>query len=190
MSKSYCGSQALCHCQNCRKSTGSTYSTNAVFPKSAFTIVSGEPKVYETKGGSGNPAFVNFCGNCSRGRIEKAGTYNIIQLAWLSIQHYVRALNSHTKTRGVPCAPFARLNSWHTGFFVLYSFLIKPSYHSPEIRRHVDSRDGAGGTAEAALDAVNGTIDSMTKTAVSFSLHTSFLCRNGWRIMVHLTIIS
>ena len=65
MSKSYCGSQALCHCQNCRKSTGSTYSTNAVFPKSAFTIVSGEPKVYETKGGSGNPAFVNFCGNCS-----------------------------------------------------------------------------------------------------------------------------
>ncbi|KAL5347662.1 hypothetical protein ACLOAV_007071 [Pseudogymnoascus australis] len=43
----------------------STYSTNAVFAKSAFTIISGEPKVYEAKGGSGNPAFVNFCGNCS-----------------------------------------------------------------------------------------------------------------------------
>ncbi|KFY66908.1 hypothetical protein V496_01846 [Pseudogymnoascus sp. VKM F-4515 (FW-2607)] len=55
----------LCHCTNCRKSTGSTYSTNAVFAKSAFTIISGEPKVYEAKGGSGNPAFVNFCGNCS-----------------------------------------------------------------------------------------------------------------------------
>ncbi|KFX88579.1 hypothetical protein O988_08970 [Pseudogymnoascus sp. VKM F-3808] len=55
----------LCHCTNCRKSTGSTYSTNAVFPKSAFTIISGEPKVYEAVGGSGNPAFVNFCSNCS-----------------------------------------------------------------------------------------------------------------------------
>jgi shikimate 5-dehydrogenase len=28
---------------------------------------------------------------------------------------------------------------------------------------------GAGGTAKAALNAVNGTIDSMTKTAVFFS---------------------
>ncbi|OBT41442.1 hypothetical protein VE00_08085 [Pseudogymnoascus sp. WSF 3629] len=55
----------LCHCTNCRKSTGSTYSTNAIFPKSAFTIVSGEPKVYEAEGGSGNPAYVHFCGNCS-----------------------------------------------------------------------------------------------------------------------------
>ncbi|KFY15299.1 hypothetical protein V492_02093 [Pseudogymnoascus sp. VKM F-4246] len=54
----------LCHCTNCRKSTGSTYSTNAIFDKSKFTIISGEPKVYEVQGGSGNPAFVNFCGNC------------------------------------------------------------------------------------------------------------------------------
>ena len=36
-----------------------------------------------------------------------------------------------------------------------------------------------GETAEAALDAVNGTINSMTKTTVFFSLHTGFLCRNG-----------
>jgi hypothetical protein len=36
-----------------------------------------------------------------------------------------------------------------------------------------------GRTAEAALDAVNGTIDSMIKTAVFFSLHTGFLCKNG-----------
>ncbi|KFY84800.1 hypothetical protein V500_08977 [Pseudogymnoascus sp. VKM F-4518 (FW-2643)] len=56
--------KGLCHCTNCRKSTGSTYSTNAMFSKSAFTIISGEPKVYEAEGGSGNPAFVNFCGNC------------------------------------------------------------------------------------------------------------------------------
>ena len=34
-------------------------------------------------------------------------------------------------------------------------------------------------TAEALLHAMNGTIDSMTKTAVFFSLRTGFLCRNG-----------
>lgn len=41
------------------------FSTNAVFQKSNFDIVSGEPKVYEVTGGSGNPAYAHFCGNCS-----------------------------------------------------------------------------------------------------------------------------
>ena len=36
-----------------------------------------------------------------------------------------------------------------------------------------------GGTAEAALDGMDGRIDSMTKTAVFFSLHTESLWRNG-----------
>lgn len=36
-----------------------------------------------------------------------------------------------------------------------------------------------GETAEAALDAVKGTIDNITKTAVFFSLHTGFWCRNA-----------
>jgi len=36
-----------------------------------------------------------------------------------------------------------------------------------------------GGTAKAAIDAANGTIDNMTKTAVFFSLHTGLLCKNG-----------
>lgn len=59
------------------------------------------------------------------------------------------------------------------------------SCHGSKARRHVDGGDGAGGTAEAALDAVNGTIDSMTKTAVFFSLRTGFLCRYGGRTMAH-----
>jgi hypothetical protein len=36
-----------------------------------------------------------------------------------------------------------------------------------------------GGTAEAALDAIDGMINSMTKTAVFFSLQTESLGRNG-----------
>jgi hypothetical protein len=42
--------------------------------------------------------------------------YNITQLAWHSIQHYVSALNPYAKTRGVLCTPFARLNYRHAGF--------------------------------------------------------------------------
>jgi hypothetical protein len=41
------------------------YSTNALFSKSAFSVISGEPQVYEAQGGSGTPVFVNFCGSCS-----------------------------------------------------------------------------------------------------------------------------
>jgi hypothetical protein len=36
-----------------------------------------------------------------------------------------------------------------------------------------------GGTAEAALDVMDRTIGSMTKTAVFFSLQTESLWRNG-----------
>jgi hypothetical protein len=47
-----------------------------------------------------------------------------------------------------------------------YSSLIDLSYHCSETRRHADSRDGAGGTAEAPLRAMNQTIDRVIKTAV------------------------
>jgi hypothetical protein len=53
------------------------------------------------------------------------------------------------------------------------------SYYSPEIRKQTNSRNRAGGKAEAALDVIDGTIDSMTKTAVFFSLQTESLRRNG-----------
>jgi len=56
--------QALCHCRDCHKSTGSTYSTNFVWSKSDFKVVVGEPKVYEKVGGSGNPVYKQFCGTC------------------------------------------------------------------------------------------------------------------------------
>ncbi|MCJ1388707.1 hypothetical protein MMC18_001556 [Xylographa bjoerkii] len=56
--------QALCHCRDCHKSTGSTYSTNFIWPQSAFKLVAGEPTVYEKVGGSGHPVRKLFCGTC------------------------------------------------------------------------------------------------------------------------------
>jgi hypothetical protein len=41
------------------------FSTNAVFQKSNFKLVSGGLATYEQTGGSGRPAFVDFCGKCS-----------------------------------------------------------------------------------------------------------------------------
>jgi len=42
------------------------------------------------------------------------------------------------------------------------------SYYGSENRKFVASRDLARGTAEAAIDGVNETSDSMTNTAVIF----------------------
>jgi hypothetical protein len=46
--------QALCHCLDCRKISGSTYSTNGIFPKDNFKATSGTPKEYASKADSGN----------------------------------------------------------------------------------------------------------------------------------------
>ncbi|KAF2689915.1 hypothetical protein K458DRAFT_356297 [Lentithecium fluviatile CBS 122367] len=56
--------KALCHCLDCRKITGSTYSTNAIFPKDGFKLVSGTPKQHAVKADSGNTITSHFCGDC------------------------------------------------------------------------------------------------------------------------------
>jgi hypothetical protein len=47
-----------------------------------------------------------------------------------------------------------------------YYFLMQTSYYSPEIQRQADIRDRAGGVVKMAFDAIDGTIDSMIRTAV------------------------
>ncbi|KIW06156.1 uncharacterized protein PV09_03318 [Verruconis gallopava] len=56
---------ALCHCLNCQKTTGSTYSMNWVLPRCAFKVLSSAPVTYEALGDSGSPALRRFCGTCS-----------------------------------------------------------------------------------------------------------------------------
>ncbi|CBY00410.1 hypothetical protein IAQ61_011339 [Plenodomus lingam] len=75
----------LCHCYDCRKITGSTYSTNCVFPEDGFKVTKGTPKPHTVKGESGNEITSMFCGDCGSTmwrqgasfpgkRIIKAGT--------------------------------------------------------------------------------------------------------------------
>ncbi|KAI0442759.1 Mss4-like protein [Xylaria telfairii] len=56
--------KALCHCYDCRKITGSTYSTNIIVGGPSFKLVSGTPKSIGKKGDSGNEIVSHFCGDC------------------------------------------------------------------------------------------------------------------------------
>ncbi|KAK3686962.1 hypothetical protein LTR37_019316 [Vermiconidia calcicola] len=56
--------KALCHCMDCRKITGSTYSTNIIVPGEGFSVT-GNPKTISKKGDdTGNEITSHFCGDC------------------------------------------------------------------------------------------------------------------------------
>jgi len=58
--------KALCHCLQCRKVTGSSYTSNILIPRNAFTLTSGTPKTYTfTQADSGIKFTIQFCGDCS-----------------------------------------------------------------------------------------------------------------------------
>jgi hypothetical protein len=54
---------SVCHCYDCQKRSGSAFAAQARFPAEAVTI-SGEHKVYEHIGDSGNAASFHFCPTC------------------------------------------------------------------------------------------------------------------------------
>ena len=50
--------------RDCRKITGSTYSTNIIVPGDGFEVLSGKPKQFAKKADSGNTITSHFCGEC------------------------------------------------------------------------------------------------------------------------------
>ncbi|KAJ7779333.1 Mss4-like protein [Mycena maculata] len=55
--------QIVCHCTDCRQTSGSAFSTNVLAPKSGVKIT-GPVKEYSIKAASGNTVTRVFCGNC------------------------------------------------------------------------------------------------------------------------------
>lgn len=53
-----------CHCVECQKITGSAYGVNLWVEAKDIQLTQGELKTYTTKGGSGQPHDVHFCGDC------------------------------------------------------------------------------------------------------------------------------
>ncbi|MEE2998486.1 MAG: GFA family protein [Pseudomonadota bacterium] len=55
---------ANCHCDDCRKATGSAYATNLFFKENQITILQGVPKKFEHLADSNGTMTKEFCNNC------------------------------------------------------------------------------------------------------------------------------
>lgn len=68
--------QALCHCLDCRKISGSTYSTNLIVPGEGFEVVQGTPKeISKTADDSKNAITSYFCPDCGSTLFRKGATF-------------------------------------------------------------------------------------------------------------------
>ena len=54
----------ICHCTDCQSLSGSAFRTVVFSEEDAFTLNTGEPKVYVKTGDSGNKREQTFCANC------------------------------------------------------------------------------------------------------------------------------
>ncbi len=69
----------ICHCKNCQKQSGSSYSTNIAIPKDALTI-EGELTLYVDTGDTGNAVNRYFCRNCGSPIISEADVLDTLTI--------------------------------------------------------------------------------------------------------------
>jgi hypothetical protein len=55
---------AMCHCDDCRRATGSSFATNVFVKEEDLEILQGSPKAFEHPADSGNTMTKEFCGDC------------------------------------------------------------------------------------------------------------------------------
>ncbi|KAJ4359805.1 uncharacterized protein N0V89_000361 [Didymosphaeria variabile] len=76
--------QGGCMCGNVRysvegepagKITGSTYSTNAIFPSNQFKLTQGTPKQHSKTADSGKTITSHFCGDCGSTLFRETGSF-------------------------------------------------------------------------------------------------------------------
>jgi hypothetical protein len=76
-----------CHCDECRKQSGSAFGLSAVVPLGSFMVTHGDPHIWTRTAASGNLVDCLFCGTCGsriahrrhehQGKITiKAGTFD------------------------------------------------------------------------------------------------------------------
>ncbi|MDP6174707.1 MAG: GFA family protein [Rhodospirillales bacterium] len=53
-----------CHCDNCRKATGSSFATNVFVKADDLKITQGTPTLFQHQADSGNMMNKEFCANC------------------------------------------------------------------------------------------------------------------------------
>jgi len=58
------GDAAYCHCEDCRRVTGSAFNVSIAFAAADFEFVDGAPKTFTKRADSGNELTRHFCGDC------------------------------------------------------------------------------------------------------------------------------
>lgn len=58
------GPAGYCHCEDCRRVSGSAFGVSVRVPASAFRIVAGVPRSLTKAGDSGRLVARHFCGDC------------------------------------------------------------------------------------------------------------------------------
>nr|POE56422.1 putative glutathione-dependent formaldehyde-activating enzyme [Quercus suber] len=84
--------KALCHCEDCKKITGSTYSTNIIVPGDGFSVTSGTPKTFSKQADSGNSITSHFCGDCGSTLFREGATFGPSKVIKVGIMDDVSAL--------------------------------------------------------------------------------------------------
>ncbi len=64
---------AVCHCSHCQKQSGSVFSANIALPDSAYRQT-GEVRIFEDRGDSGQPVYRHFCPACGSPILAKLAT--------------------------------------------------------------------------------------------------------------------
>ena len=54
--------QVACHCRDCQYAAGGAPNLSMIFPKAAFALTRGEPRVYKASAASGGSWFCGHCG--------------------------------------------------------------------------------------------------------------------------------
>ena len=86
--------KALCHCTDCRKITGSTYSTNIIVPGDGFSVTAGTPKTIAKKADSGSQITSHFCGDCGSTLWRDGPTFGDGKVIKVGVMDDVNALVS------------------------------------------------------------------------------------------------
>jgi hypothetical protein len=85
--------QALCHCLDCKKMSGSAYSTNIVAPGEGFKVTSGKPKTWTKKADSGADVTTSFCGDCGTNLWRETSTFGENKVVKIGIFDNLSDLN-------------------------------------------------------------------------------------------------
>ncbi len=91
----------VCHCNACKKQSGTSFGTSMVVATAALSIVRGTPKTYVKRAESGRTAHCDFCAECGNRLFHRLGASAPIALVKTGLIDNAIALNpvAHLWTR-------------------------------------------------------------------------------------------